>query len=105
MKPISAHQAYRTLHTFCRWCVRTGRLAADPMAGLTMRAPKTLPRVPSDDVRALLAACDTSPEGRRNRALVALATDTGLRKEELRRLRIGDLDLTTRLIRVIAGKG
>lgn len=106
MKPISTHRHYRTLRTFCRWCVRTGRLQADPMAGLVMRVPKTLPRVPTDEVvRSLLAACPTTPEGRRNRALIALAADSGLRKEELRRLRIGDLDLTTRLVQVRAGKG
>ncbi|HEV8540308.1 MAG TPA: tyrosine-type recombinase/integrase [Nitrospiraceae bacterium] len=106
MTAISAHRTYRTWRTFCRWCARTGRLTADPMAGLTMRAPKTLPRVPGDeDVRRLLAVCAQTPEGRRNRVLIALAADSGLRKEELRRLRIGDLDFTTRLIRVQAGKG
>lgn len=106
LKPASVHQHFRTLRTLCRWCVRTGRLPADPMAGITMRCPKTLPRVPDDEaVRRLLAACDTSPEGRRNRALVALATDSGLRKEELRRLRIGDVDQATRTLRVHQGKG
>lgn len=106
MKPISAHRHYRTLRTFCRWCTRTGRLPADPMAGIRMRLPKTLPRVPDDEhVRRLLAACDTSPEGRRNRAMIALAADSALRKEELRRLRIGDLDPAARMIRVHQGKG
>src|SRR3989304_4463630 len=88
MKPVSVHQAFRVLRTFCAWCARTGRLTTDPMAGLTMRVPKTLPRVPDDAA-----------------APRALAADSGLRKEELRRLRIGDLDFTTRLIRVQAGKG
>ncbi len=106
VKPVTAHRTYRTLRTFCRWCVRRGRLTVDPMAGMTMRLPKTLPRVPDDeDVRALLAACPNTPEGRRNRVLIALAADSGLRKEELRRLRIGDLDFATRMIRVHAGKG
>jgi site-specific recombinase XerC len=106
VKPISAHRTYRTLRTFCRWCVRTGRLTADPMAGITMKAPKTLPRVPTDeDVRRLLDACFNTPEGQRTRALIALAADAGLRKEELRRLRLGDLDFATRTIRVHSGKG
>lgn len=106
MKPISVHKHFRTLRTFWRWCVRTGRSQADPMQGATMRVPKTLPRVPSDDdVRALLGACAKTLEGLRNRALIALAADSGLRKEELRCLRIGDLDFTTRAIRVHAGKG
>lgn len=106
MRPISVHQPFRTLRTFCRWCVRTGRLAADPMAGLAMKVPKTLPRVPGDeDVRRLLAVCPNTFEGRRNRVLIALAADAGLRKEEIRYLRIGDVDFTTRMIRVHAGKG
>jgi site-specific recombinase XerD len=106
MKLVSVHQHYRALRTFCRWCLRTGRLAADPMAAITMRCPKTLPRVPEDEaVRRLLAACEGSPEGRRNRAMIALLADSALRKEELRRLRIGDLDFTSRMARVHAGKG
>lgn len=106
MKPISAHRHYRALRTFCRWCVRTGRLAADPMADLVMRVPKTLPRVPDDEaVRRLLVACPDTLEGRRNRALIALVADAALRKEELRRLTIADLDFTARMIRVQAGKG
>jgi len=106
IRPVSCHQAFRVLRTFARWCQRSGRLAADPMAGLAMRAPKTLPRVPDDDaVSRLLAACPVTPEGRRNRALIALLADSGLRKEELRRLRWGDLDLAARTIRVHTGKG
>jgi site-specific recombinase XerD len=106
MQPVSVHQHFRTLRTFCRWCVRTSRLPADLMAGIAMRCPKTLPRVPDDDaIRRLLAACDNSPEGRRNRALIALAADSGLRKEELRRLRLGDVDQGARTLRVHQGKG
>ena len=106
MRPISAHQHYRTLRTFFRWCVRTGHLAVDPMAAITMRAPKTLPRVPADDaVQALLLACSDTLEGVRNRALVTLLADSALRKEEARRLRVGDVDLRTRLVRVLQGKG
>jgi site-specific recombinase XerC len=106
MRPISVHQSFRTLRTFCRWCERTGRMAADPMAGMTMRVPKILPSVPNDeDVRRLLAACANTPEGRRNRTVIALAADAGLRKEELRHLRVGDVDFTTRMIRVRGGKG
>jgi integrase/recombinase XerD len=106
MEPVSAHRHYRALRTFCRWCLRTGRLAADAMATITMRCPKTLPRVPTDDdVRALLAACDNSFAGRRNRALIGLLADSALRKEEARRLHLGDVDMNTRTLRVQQGKG
>lgn len=105
MRPISAHQHYRTLRTFFRWCVRTGHLTDDPMAAITMKAPKTLPRVPADDaVQALLLACPDTFEGVRNRALVTLLADSALRKEEARRLRVGDVDLRTRQVWVHQGK-
>jgi len=52
------------------------------MRGLRMKPPKTLPRVPEDDhVRRLLQACRGTFEGRRNRALVALLADSGLRRQ------------------------
>jgi site-specific recombinase XerD len=106
MKPISAHRPYRVLRTFCRWLVHTGRLSTDPMAGLTIRVPQTLPCVPSDeDVQRLFAVCPHSFEGRRNRAMIALLADSGLRKEEARRLRIGDVDLARPMIYVRQGKG
>jgi site-specific recombinase XerD len=105
MKSVSVHQPYRVLRTFCRWMHRTGRIPADPMAELKMRCPKTLPRVPAeDDVRRLLAACDQSFEGRRNRAMIALLADSGLRKEEARRLHLGEVDMNTRTLRIHQGK-
>ncbi|HKV45582.1 MAG TPA: hypothetical protein VJT32_13060, partial [bacterium] len=78
VSPITAHQHFRVLRTFCRWCVEAGLVAESPMRGISMRAPKTLPKVPEDEmVRRLMAACDTSHEGRRNRALVSLLADSG----------------------------
>lgn len=106
MKPTSVHHHYRALRVFFRWCVRTGRLDQDPLADLKVRAPRTLPRVPTpEEVAALLRACPDTPEGRRNRAMVCLLADSGLRKEELRRLRVRDVDLVTRTVRVWSGKG
>jgi site-specific recombinase XerD len=106
MKLVSAHRHYRVLRTFLGWLVKTGKLSSDPLEGFRMRTPKTLPRVPEDEeVRRLLAACDTSFEGRRNRTMIALLADSGLRKEELRRLRVGDVDLGMGLVRVTCGKG
>jgi integrase/recombinase XerC len=106
MKPVSAHQPFRVLRTFFRWASRSDLLDRHPMDGMTMRIPKMLPLVPDDDaVRRLLAACPNTYEGRRNRALVALAADSGLRRDELRRLRIGSADLATRVVRIHEGKG
>ncbi len=106
LKPISVHQHFRCLRTFFAWCVGAGLLQNHPMCGLTMRAPKTLPTVPEDDeVRRLLAICQDTFEGRRNKALVALLADSGLRISEALRLRIEDVNFGTRTIYVRGGKG
>ncbi len=76
------------------------------MRGITMRIPRTLPRVPEDDdVRRLLQACPQTFEGRRNRALIALLADSGLRISEALRLRIEDVNFSTRTLDVRGGKG
>jgi integrase len=53
------------------------------MRGITMKAPKTLPRVPDDvEVKRFLQACNDSWESRRNKLLVTLLADSGLRISE-----------------------
>ncbi len=106
MKPVSVHQHYRVLRTFFRWAVAVGVMEHDPLAGLEMKAPKTLPRVPEDDdVRRLLAACPETWDGCRNRALFDLLADSALRISEALHLKVGDVDFGTQTLRIHAGKG
>ncbi|MGH2427244.1 MAG: tyrosine-type recombinase/integrase [bacterium] len=54
---------------------------------------KTLPRLTEDEhVRKLLVACQDTFEGRRNRALIAVLADSGLRISEVLRLRLEDVN-------------
>jgi site-specific recombinase XerD len=107
MQPVTAHAHFRTLKVFFGWCVETRLLRETPMHGITMKLPKTLPRVPEDlAVRRLLDAC--SPlgfVGRRNRALIGLLADSGLRISEALRLRIEEVNFSTRTLAVRGGKG
>ncbi len=106
LSPSRQHQAYRTLKTFPRWCVETGALAETPLRGFTMRTPKTLPDVPTEDeLRAALAACPDSLEGTRNRTLLLALADSGLRANELLRLLVEDWRPTDRGLFVRSGKG
>lgn len=58
MQPITVHHHFRCLRTFFAWCVKSGVLSENPMRGITMRSPKTLPRGPEDDeVRRLIEIC------------------------------------------------
>ncbi len=85
------HQAFRTLRTFFRWCIETGALTDNPLRGFTMRTPKTLPTVPTDDeLRAVLTTCPATLEGTRNRALILVLADSALRATEVLRLLIED---------------
>lgn len=106
MKPVSVHHHFRPLKTFFRWCVAVGPLADNPVRGITIRVPRSLPRVPEDEeVRCLLQACPQTSEGRRNRALIALLADSGLRISEALRLRIESVNFSTRTLDVRGGKG
>lgn len=106
MKLVSCHQHYRCLRTFFAWAVEAGVLTDSPLRGLIMITPKTLPRVPDDDeVRGLLAACATTFEGTRNKALVALLADSGLRIGEALRLRVENVSISERTLSIRTGKG
>src|SRR2546425_4404267 len=105
-KPGTVWTYTSSLHTFFAWCVEAGLLDRNPMGGLKMKQPKALPSVPDDDaVDKLLKACPDTWEGRRNRALVALLADSGLRISEALRLRIEDVNFATRTLSVKGGKG
>ncbi len=58
-----------------------------------------------DDVRRLLQACPPTFEGRRNRALVALLANSGLRISKVLRLRIESVNFSARTLDVRGGKG
>jgi len=106
MKPVSVHHHFRALKTFFRWCLEAGLLSENPVRGITMKIPQTLPRVPEDDhVRRLIQVCPPTFVGRRNRALIALLADSGLRISEALRLRIEDVSFSTRTLVVRGGKG
>ena len=106
LSPSRQHQAYRTLKTFFRWCVETGALTDTPLRGFTMRTPKTLPDVPTDDeLLAVIAACPDTLEGLRNRALILALADSGLRASELLRLLVEDWRTADRGLFVRGGKG
>ena len=107
VNPTTSHLYFSKLRAFFRWGVEADVLPEDPLRGVSMMVPKTLPRVPEDEhVRRLLLACDPEAfEGRRNRALVALLADSGLRISEALRLRIEDMNFSNRGLSVRAGKG
>jgi tyrosine recombinase XerC len=96
-----------TVHTFYRYLVQEGVLAADPLRELRPpKKPKTLPHALSQaEVDALVAAPDLATDtGVRDRAILEVMYAAGVRLRELTGLDLGDADLHERTLRV-TGKG
>jgi integrase/recombinase XerD len=91
-----------TLKVFCAWLTDEGALPRDPAAPLVHRqAAAPLPRVLTDDeVTRLLEASRLRRRGEaadpRPELLVRLLLDTGIKKGELARLDVTDLDTESR---------
>ncbi len=106
MKPITVHQHFRCLRTFFAWATELGLLLANPLRGLVMKAPTTLPRVPESwEIIKLLNACRATWEGTRDRTLITLLADSALRISEALRLRVEDVRFNTQTLVIRQGKG
>jgi integrase/recombinase XerD len=101
-----ASNQYRALQQFFKWLAAENQLA-DPMAGLAPpRVPaKLVPVFTSEELNQLERACaGRSFAQRRDTAIIAVLTATGIRLSELAGLRCGDVDLWQREI-TVRGKG
>ncbi|MCG9896269.1 MAG: tyrosine recombinase XerC [Fimbriimonadaceae bacterium] len=91
---------------FIAWLRSTGRLEADPSAGVEApRRPRRLPKaLTRTQAEALLSVQPAGRSPLRDRALIELAYGAGLRAAELAGVDLGDLDLRESTVRVF-GKG
>ncbi|MBA2380704.1 MAG: tyrosine-type recombinase/integrase [Chloroflexi bacterium] len=107
LKPASAANRYRSLQQFFRWLVDEGEITSSPMARMK---PPTIPETPPDVLRddqlqKLIAA--TAGQGfdeRRDRAILMLMIDTGIRLGEVAGLAVSDIDWDHE-VAVVTGKG
>ncbi len=103
----SVSRKLSTLRTFLKWMSSKGIIEGDPLPkrGI-MRVPKKLPRFLSQEqAERLMDAPDvTKPTGLRDQALLEVIYGAGLRVSEASNLRVTDLNLSTREVRV-RGKG
>ncbi|WP_370651550.1 tyrosine recombinase XerC [Luteitalea sp. TBR-22] len=103
----TAARRISALRSFARYLRREGVRDDDPAA--LVGSPRREHRVPQvlsvDEVTALIETPDTStPLGRRDRAILELFYASGLRLSELVGLDVQDVNLTSRMVRVM-GKG
>jgi integrase/recombinase XerC len=102
------HRRYRETRAFFSWCVRVGECKENPFDRIpnVRQEQKVIQPFSVDEIQTLLNSCDDQTEtGSRNRAIILLLLDTGIRASELNRLEIQDLDLTNHRLHIRHGKG
>jgi site-specific recombinase XerD len=107
----SIHSYGQSLLAFCHWLELEEKLEKPitPRFKLPRVEKKFVPTYSPDDVKKLLDACEEGDRNNpplrraltaRNRAIVSLFVDTGIRLSELVGLRLGDIDKRSRVILV-----
>lgn len=107
LDPRTVNLHLSALSTFCSYLVKQDMLQSNPVKEVTR--PKEKKRLPSFFTPEALKQYFDSPVADdyasvRNRLIVTMLFDTGLRRAEAASLRTGDIDLSRRTISII-GKG
>ena len=97
------------LKTWFKWLARENHILYNPASELQLpRTPKHLPRalLSIEEIEAILNQAEpNNAQGLRDRAMLEVLYSTGLRRMELPRLALYDVDLNRRLVFVREGKG
>jgi site-specific recombinase XerD len=104
----TASVRFRALQQFFAWLVDEEEIAVSPMAKLRPpKIPEQLTPVVGDAaIRALLKACAGKEfRAQRDTAIIRLLLDTGMRLDELAKLRVEDVDLDHDNTATVLGKG
>jgi len=110
--PRTVHHYYRALTAFFNWAVREGFITESPMSKVTIAKArrKVISPYTQEQIEGMLAVCDREYErnrrfiASRNRAIILVALDTGLRLGELANIRLPSINRENGWIRV-EGKG
>ncbi|PQV65279.1 Site-specific recombinase XerD [Abditibacterium utsteinense] len=106
MKPVTMVGYYRTLHAFFNWMVEEEIVTVSLMA--RVKAPIYRPEVKQpvsrEVITLLLEAAKRSQSPERNEAILLVLLDTGVRASELCGIKMKDVDLAQRTLRIL-GKG
>jgi len=109
LKPTTLSSVASTLRSFLRYALMTGLLPQDLSAHVpTVRVP-TDAHIPTvwraEEVEALLTAVDrSSPQGKRDYAILLLAARLGLRAGDIRTLRLDDIRWETARLEITQSK-
>ena len=98
----------RSLKIFLKWCVQEHddvQFRYDRIKLLKM-PKKDTPIYSADEIEKIFSACESDPAWltSRNRLIIALLLDSGIRREEICRLKKADIDFEKHIM-VVTGKG
>jgi integrase/recombinase XerC len=102
------HRRFRETRAFFSWCTRMGSCARNPFTGIpnVKVEQKVIQPLSEEQIQALLGLCNPTEEfGCRNRAIILLFLDTGMRYAELHQLTLADVSWEERRIHIRYGKG
>jgi integrase/recombinase XerC len=108
----TVHHYYAVLKAFFNWCLREGFIMESPLAKIKVvnPRPKVIQPYTPQEISMMLAVCDYDYAhnakflGSRNRVIVLMLLDTGLRVTELAGIQLEDVDTGCGWIKV-KGKG
>ncbi len=108
----TVHHYYSVVRAFFNWCVREGFLSDSPVAKIKLKNPPMTVVQPfsTHEVLKMLQVCDLDLRngaqllGSRNKAIILMFLDTGLRVSELANIKIDDIDSERGWVKV-KGKG
>ena len=98
------HAKYRALRAFFNWCIKQNYLLKSPLTFSPPKLPDTIkPAFTDNELKDIIKAC-TGSLGLRNKAIVLTLIDTGIRRDELAKIKLTDINIEARLIQIM-GKG
>lgn len=107
--PGGIHACYRALKTFLKWYAFENDLQdwKNPIDKVKVKIPNNQPLDPVDieAVKAILETCQKSFADIRDRAIILMLLDTGMRISELLSLAHENVNPTTGVIQILHGKG
>ena len=105
--PKSVNDYYKVARRFLSWLVEEERLIKNPMLRIKCpRVPEIIIKIfNSDHIHKILMLCeDSTRTGIRNKSMVLVLLDSGIRLSELARIQVNDIDIQHGIITVM-GKG
>ena len=104
---VTIRNFYRDLHAFFNRLVKMGKLKESPMIKMTppKKTKYMVKPFSPDHIRIMLEMCEDSKFlGARNRAIILLFLDSGLRLTEMSKIQLADVNIKNKTIRIM-GKG